>query len=145
MTSAPMVGHPAPCPCCGAYSQTTLSIQPSILAVCDVLVLKALEALGKRIVRVERSRHARRGDTPWFLVHLLWQPDDRMIDKALEGAWDVVPSVIGPQGHASVTADGLTVMLDDYTRFIVRQGVGHSPQELRWRFEQALNRVGSRG
>jgi hypothetical protein len=143
MTAA--IETPAPCACCGSYTQTTLALQPSLLSVCDVLVLKALETLGKRIVRVERSRYARRGDTPWYLVHLLWQPDDRMIDKALEGAWDVVPAILGQPGHDGLTAKHLTVMLDDYTRHIVRQGIGHSPQELRWRFEQALSGVGSHG
>lgn len=128
--------QPSPCPVCGAYSATTLSASYSgLLGVCDVLVLKALESLGKQIVRSERSRYARQGDTPIYLVHTLWQPDSRMVERALKDAWEVVPAVLGPHDLSALVTRKVTETLDAYVRSLITQGIGHSRVELKWRLE----------
>lgn len=119
-----------PCPCCGAYSGTTLAVQPAILAMCDSLVLKALENVGKRLLRTDRSRYSRRGDTPMHSIHVLWTPDPAMVCDALKGAWDVVPAVMGNQRWGDLTAAQMTGFLDRYTRNLAETGRSHNPDML---------------
>ena len=66
--------HLPRCPVCGASSLTPEAQMGALLAVCDVLVVKALEQLGKRIVRGERSRFRLLGTRPWYTVHTIWPP-----------------------------------------------------------------------
>lgn len=137
MSAVPMERVSA-CPVCGSYTGATLAQPPALLAVCDVLVVRALEAVGKRVVRVERSRFARMGNRPWHLAHTVWQPDDTMVDKALAGAWDVVPAMLDSHGCCGVTSRSVTQMLDKYVRDLCITGTGHALTELRYRFEAYL-------
>lgn len=126
------------CPVCGAYSGSALAQPPALLAVCDVLVVRALEAVGKRVVRVDRSRFSRMNGRPWHLAHTLWQPDESMTNKALAGAWDVVPAMLDSHGCCGVTSRQVTAMLDAYVRDLLITGTGHSLTDLRYRFEAFL-------
>lgn len=133
------------CPCCGAYSGTKLAQAPALLAVCDVLVVRALEAVGKHIVRSGgrsryRSIQGRRTARAWHLAHTLpgCQPDNEMIDRALEGAWDVVPAMMSVHGCCNVTVAQVTRMLDGYTRDLLITGTAHNLRDLRYRFEKHL-------
>lgn len=131
--------QPSPCPVCGSYSSTTLAAAYSgLLSMCDVLVLKSLESLGKQILRAERSRYARQGETPIYLVHTLWQPDSRMVERALRDAWEVVPAVLSPYDLTAALTLKVTETLDGYVRSLITQGIGHSRLELKWRLEHLL-------
>lgn len=107
-----------------------------ILVVCDVLVLKALEQMGKWIVRADRSRYRLLGDRPFWVAHTLWQPDDRTVDKALKNAWDIVPAVVEP--CCGVTHAQVATALDRYVHDLVITGTSHTLAELTYR----LHRLG---
>lgn len=137
----PTVGPAAvACPVCGAISGEVLALAqpPALLAVCDVLVIRALEVIGKRIVRVERSRYQLLGTRPAHLAHTLWQPDQRMINKALVHAWDVVPAMLDNHGCCGVTSGQVTAMLDEYVRDLLLTGRAHSIDDLTYRMETRL-------
>jgi len=120
------------CPCCG---------EASLLAVCDVLVLKALETMGKYIVRVERSRYNVLGNRPKHLAHTIWQPTDDVVDKALKGAWDVVPALLVNHSCCDVASFDVVNMLNDYVHDLVITGIPHSLSELDYRFRYRLGVV----
>lgn len=128
------------CPCCGTPSLTRDSA-PVLLAVCDVLVLKALEAMGKWIVRAERSRFRVMGSRPWYVAHTLWQPDDLVVSKALKGAWDVVPAMLDLHGCCGITSRQVTEVLDEYVHDLVITGTLHDIGELNYRFVTRLGVV----
>lgn len=122
------------CPCCGAIALTP---DPTLLAVCNVLVVKALETMGKRIARAERSRFRTLGSRPFYEAHMLWQPDEGTVDKALKGAWDVVPALMAV--HAGdVSPRQVTSMLDGYVHDLVITGTSHTITELEYRMEDRL-------
>lgn len=129
---------PAPCPCCGAYSLLHESGTSALLAVCDVLVIKALEAMGKWIVRAERSRYRKLAGHPYHEAHTMWQPTDEVVSKALRGAWDVVPAMLDTHGCCDVTVRQVTEMLDSYVHDIAITGTHHRIEELAYRFTDRL-------
>jgi hypothetical protein len=123
------------CQACGAATHDEAN---SLLAVCDVLCFKALESMGKWIVRADRSRFAALGQRPFHLAHTLWPPDEPVVDKALKGAWDVVPAMLDTHGCCGVTSSRVTAMLDSYVHDLVITGTPHSLNQLRYRFETRL-------
>lgn len=118
------------CPCCGAVRVAT---GDPLVAAADVLVYRALELVGKRLVRVERSRYQRMDGRGWHEAHLLWQADDALVDKALAGAWEAVPAVLTEHGCCGATPEQMTLVLDRYVRDLLATGTGHSVTELRYR------------
>lgn len=130
-----------PCPVCGTYSLNPQAQSSALLGVCDVLVIRALETVGKRIVRVDRSRYQRLGGKPWHLAHTIWQPEASMIDKALLGAWDVVPPLLDVHGCCGITSAQVAGLLDQYCRDLLITQTGHDVTELRYRFEAFLGLV----
>lgn len=129
----------APCPCCGSYSGATLATQSSaLLAVCDVLVVRALEVMGKRIVRDERNRFSVLDGRPWHIAHTIWAPEPQMIRKALQGAWVVVPAMLDAHGCCGVSAQDVTRMLDRYVADLLLTQTPHQLDELRYRFASEL-------
>lgn len=128
----------ATCPCCGARSLLPGDRTLALLAVCDVLVVKALETMGKWIVRQERSRHRALGSQPMHTAHTIWQPDDTIVSKALRSAWDVVPPLLDSHGCCDLTSRQLTSMLDEYVHDLVITGTRHSLDELEYRFDSRL-------
>jgi len=129
---------PAQCPVCGAYSVDPEGQSSALLAVCDVLVLKALETMGKWIVRADRSRFRALGTRPYFVAHTLWQPTDETVTKALRSAWDVVPALMDGHGCCEVTSRQVTAMLDSYVHDLIVTGTPHQLQELAYRFTDRL-------
>lgn len=117
------------CSCCGH----AVTDDRGLVGACDVLVLRALELVGKRVVRADRSRFKRLGDAPFHRAHLLWQPDDDMLNKALANAWDHVPQVVDDHARPDVSAEQVTLVLDRYVRDLVRATRGHAVEELRYR------------
>jgi hypothetical protein len=128
----------APCPCCGAYTGTTLAESSPLLAVCDVLVIRALEVAGKRIVRAERSRFRTLGTRPWHAAHTIWRPSQDQVVKSLEHAWDVVPALLDTYGCCNVTARQVVKCLDTYAGDLLITGTAHDLDELRYRFSSVL-------
>lgn len=129
---------PAQCPCCGAFNIQPDAQTSALLAVCEVLTLKALESMGKRIVRTERSRFRALGTRPYYVAHTLWQPDDETVTKALKGAWDVVPALLDVHGCCGVTSRQVTEMLDCYVHDLCVTGTEHETSELAYRFSSRL-------
>lgn len=129
---------PSACPVCGAYSLAPDQQASTLLTVSDVLVYKALEAMGKYIVRAERARFNMLGSRPFHEAHTLWQAEDKTVDKALKNAWDVVPALLDVHGNAGVTPMQVTRVLDDYVHDLVVTGTPHNLAELAWRYEAKL-------
>lgn len=131
---------PSPCPVCGAYSLPAAERTTTLLAVCDVLTLKALEALGKYIVRAEGARYRVMtvNGYPLVVAHTLWVPSERMVDKALRGAWDVVPAIVRSHGPSDVDTQDVVCTLDEYVHDLAITGTGHCVDELGYRFETRL-------
>lgn len=134
---------PGKCPCCGGYSLTPPEGAIILLAVCDVLVFKALETLGRYVVRVERSRWKALGDRPRHIAHTLWPPTDEMVTKALRGAWDVVPALLdvhAPRGGPR-TLDPAEVgaVLDSYVHDLAITGQQHTVSMLSERLSLHLH------
>lgn len=121
------------CPTCGRPPEGDV-----LVAACDVLILRALELVGKRLVRVDRSRYARLGDRPWHDAHLVWQADEAMTDRALRDAWTTVPAVVREHGCCDLTPDELRRVLDRYARDLIAAGRGHDVDELRMRLSAYL-------
>lgn len=118
------------CPCCGI---THVSTGEPLVAACDMLVLRALELIGKRVVRFERSRYQRMSGRPWHEAHLLWPPDSKMVEQGLAEAWDAVGWVLTEHGCCGATPEQVTLTLDRYVRDLCSAGQGHSTDELRYR------------
>lgn len=129
---------PSRCPVCGAHSLAPEGEMSALLAVCDVLVLKALEKLGNYLVRAERPRHRQLGTRPSYVAHTLWRPDDALIDKALRGAWEVVPALMDVHGCCDVTSVQVVDMLDSYVHDLGITGTPHLLEELQYRFVSRL-------
>ena len=110
-----------------------------LVALCDVLTLKALETMGKRLVRIERSRYQIIGDAPFHLAHTIWQVDDVEVTRSLRGAWDIVPLMIERHCQAcGFPAEAVIQVLDDYVHDLVITGTPHLTDELAFRFGSRL-------
>lgn len=97
----------------------------ALVAVVDVLVVKALEAVGKRIVRADRARfHALKG-RPFHEAHVLWPTDIVTVSKATKGAWDVVPALLDNHGCPGVESGRVVTLLDAYVSQVATHGVPH--------------------
>lgn len=131
---------PTACPVCGAYSLTQEGQSSALLAVCDVLVLKALEKIGTRLVRQERRRYLvmNQPGMELHVAHCYWPTDDDTVDKALKGAWDVVPALVDGHGW-DVASEAVRTMLDEYVHDLAITGEMHSLPELANRFKECLN------
>lgn len=104
--------------------------QPGLLGAADVLVVRALELVGKRIVRVERSRYRALGGRPFHEAHTVWQPDSEMLTKSLAGAWAQVPQVVRDHARDEVDPAQVALALDRYVRDLVRARRDHSVADL---------------
>ena len=129
---------PAPCVLCGGLTLMPATQRSVLLAVCDVLVCKALEKLGSFVVRAERARYNLLGARPMLLAHTLWPPTDAMVTKALRAAWDVVPALLDRHGCCDVTSHEVTGMLDSYVHDLAVTGTAHDLNELAHRFHDQL-------
>ena len=112
--------------------QAGVRSDPGLLAACDVMVLRALELVGKRIVRVDRSRYSRLNGRAFHEAHLLWQPDDEMLDKALANAWGQVVQVVRDHSTSDVDPKWVVLALDRYVRDLVHAMRPHEVQHLRY-------------
>jgi hypothetical protein len=132
---------PSPCPVCGAYSLAPQERHTTLLAVCDVLTLKALEVLGKFIVRDNGARYAilREAGLPFAEAHTLWPAPDNLVDRALRGRWDViVPIVTTLHGCEGLDPEEVVCACDEYVHDLAITGTPHHIEELAYRFTSRL-------
>lgn len=97
----------------------------ALVAVVDVLVVKALEAVGKRIVRADRARFNALEGRPFHEAHVLWPTDIITVSKATKGAWDVVPALLDNHGCPGVESGRVVTLLDAYVSQVATHGVPH--------------------
>lgn len=97
----------------------------ALVAVVDVLVVKALEAVGKRIVRADRARFNALKGRPFHEAHVLWPTDIVTVSKATKGAWDVVPALLDNHGCPGVESGRVVTLLDAYVTQVATHGVPH--------------------
>ena len=97
----------------------------ALVAVVDVLVVKALEAVGKRIVRADRARFNALKGRPFHEAHVLWPTDIVTVSKATKGAWDVVPALLDNHGCPGVESGRVVTLLDAYVSQVATHGVPH--------------------
>ena len=97
----------------------------ALVAVVDVLVVKALEAVGKRIVRADRARFNALRGRPFHEAHVLWPTDIITVSKATKGAWDVVPALLDNHGCPGVESGRVVTLLDAYVSQVATHGVPH--------------------
>ena len=97
----------------------------ALVAVVDVLVVKALEAIGKRIVRADRARFNALKGRPFHEAHVLWPTDIITVSKATKGAWDVVPALLDNHGCPGVASGRVVTLLDAYVSQVATHGVPH--------------------
>lgn len=97
----------------------------ALVAVVDVLVVKALEAVGKRIVRADRARFNALKGRPFHEAHVLWPTDIITVSKATRGAWDVVPALLDNHGCPGVESGRVVTLLDAYVSQVATHGVPH--------------------
>jgi hypothetical protein len=130
---------PTKCPCCGAYSLAPDEETVTLVAVCDVLVVKALERVGQFLLRgPDRTRYRQAEGHPTYTIHTLWQASDALTDRALRGAWDVVPALLDLHGCCGVTGVQVARVLNDYVHDLVLTGTPHTLGELEYRFVSRL-------
>lgn len=97
----------------------------ALVAVVDVLVVKALEAVGKRIARADRARFNALRGRPFHEAHVLWPTDIITVSKATKGAWDVVPALLDNHGCPGVESGRVVTLLDAYVSQVATHGVPH--------------------
>ena len=97
----------------------------ALVAVVDVLVVKALEAVGKRVVRADRARFNALKGRPFHEAHVLWPTDVVTVSKATKGAWDVVPALLDNHGCPGVESGRVVTLLDAYVSQVATHGVPH--------------------
>ena len=102
----------------------------ALVAVVDVLVVKALEAVGKRIVRADRARFNALKGRPFHEAHVLWPTDIVTVSKATKGAWDVVPALLDNHGCPGVESGRVVTLLDAYVSQVATHGVPHRLERL---------------
>jgi len=103
-----------------------------LVAASDMLVLRALELIGKRIVRDERSRFQtlQRSGRPFFEAYQIWTPAPTQIDAALATAWHNCDRVVAFYGYWDYTETHLRDVLDNYVRWLVKSGQPHNRHTL---------------
>ena len=102
----------------------------ALVAVVDVLVVKALEAVGKRVVRADRARFNSLKGRPFHEAHVLWPTDIVTVSKATKGAWDVVPALLDNHGCPGVESGRVVTLLDAYVTQVATHGVPHRLERL---------------
>lgn len=128
------------CPLCGATSVAPVPSKYSmLLAVADVLVLKTLEALGRKIVREQRGRFADLGARPFHIAHTIWRPGIKMLDRTLDGAWEVVPALLDTYDGCGATSDQIASMLSGYVITLVQLKQEHDSELLAARLARTIN------
>ncbi len=129
---------PGTCPCCGSLVLAPETQSSILVAVSEALVLKALEQLGKYLVRAERARYRELNGRPFCVAHTIWRAPDALVDKALRGTWDVVPLIIDSRVPNHVSPDDVICVLSEYVHDLAIVGAPYTTSELEYRFAAYL-------
>jgi hypothetical protein len=131
---------PSECPVCGAYSLAPDSHVSVLLAVCDVLVVKALEKVGNYILRSrERGSYQTVEHLAKHEIHTVWKPSERIVDKSVRNSWDVVPLILETHGGCcEYDATQVVELLDRYVHDLAITGTVHDIDELAYRLRDRL-------
>jgi hypothetical protein len=73
------------------------------------------------------------GDLAFHEVHVRWQPDGEMLDRALMSAWDFVAQVVATHARPEIGAREVALVLDRYVRDLIRAHRVHEIDDLRYR------------
>ena len=131
----------ATCSCCG---QPVSHEADPLVAAADLLVIRALELVGKRIVHTDRRTRGERAQRladeglAWHEAHTLWPADEDVVEKGLAVAWDPVALVLVEHGCCGATPDQITLLLDRYARDLLLTQTPHRVGELRLRLAAYL-------
>jgi len=132
----------APCPLCGCYAGSTLAVASPLLAVADVLVLRCLEQVGKRLARKPRGRYQQLGSKPFHLAHTIggWRPSEEDARKTTHNpvTWAVVPPLFYSYGIPGVNANDLVKVLADYSCDLLITATPHHHRLLQERLKVRL-------
>lgn len=91
-------------------------------------VIRALELVGKRVARDQRSRFGalKRSGKPWHEAHTMWPAEPAQVEAALAGAWSLLPRLTQDHGCCSVSNRELHDTLDAYVRELVSAKKPHT-------------------
>jgi len=111
------------------------TISPVVLAMCDALVMKALEKVGMYQLKADRSRFREAAGHSLASVHTLYPATDETVTKVLRGAWDVLPHLL--EAHASPTfatsSENVAKVLEEYVQDLAITGEAPNVTELAYR------------
>ena len=112
----------------------------ALTAACDMVVLRALELIGKRVARDGRARYGamQRSGREWHEAHTIWRPDAAHVDAGLAGAWAILPRLASEHGCCGLVDPDLAALLDSYVRELVASGRPHECDELKRRLQDAV-------
>ncbi len=130
------------CPVCGSTLLASEASSSTLLAVCDVLVVKALEKLGTHLIKARHGRYVQWRDSDFAKheAHTVWPVTDDLVDIATRGAWDVVPLILDTHGGCcDYDADLVVTALDDYVHDLVITATKHDIHELAYRLRSRLD------
>ena len=115
----------------------------TLAAACDMAVIRALELVGKRVTRDQRSRFGalNKSGKDWHEAHTIWRPEPPQVDAALAGAWSVLPRLLNDHGCCSLERPALHRVLDDYVRDLVFAQKPHTFEDLEKRLADAVEAV----
>jgi hypothetical protein len=75
------------------------------------------------------------------MAHTVWRADANLIDKALSGAWDVLPAMLGNHRTEALglSPEQVTKTLDEYVRALIQYRTAHDLRSLRAWLVSRLN------
>lgn len=92
-----------------------------LVAASHLLVMRALEVLGKRIVQRPRSRWDELGYRPVVIAHTIWPARQRDVEDVLLDAWNHVPALVMVYAPQVPSAIEVVNALDRTTREAVAE------------------------
>lgn len=110
-----------------------------LLAVSDLLVVKALESVGKRIVSSDRSRYSERLEAglPFHSAHTRWAVQSD-VSKTLDASWRCAGEVLSRHGATPEQVSAVVSSLDAYTLELVKFRINHDVDTLARRLARDL-------
>lgn len=96
------------------------AVKLTILA--DMVVRRALESVGKRILRADRSRFRRLDELGRDITdaHTAWLADEVEAGRAIRGAWAILPGALSAHDLTHVDPAQLSQVLEEFVLHHVR-------------------------
>lgn len=125
------------CPLCGATEIAPVPAELStLLSVSDVLVLNALENLGRRIVREHRGRFSELRDRPFHIAHTVWKPTPILMARIIDKAWDIIPALLSLRGRNASEVQKIKKLLTEYILELSANQEPHTLDKLALKFSK---------